>query len=115
MGAAAKLRVADCAIWLRVPEPSEWQHIGNQIKAAFIFAWANRINVLWAGYRRTSFPYSPLFKARRYADACLACGELIGIDRPQSLPEVIVVLPQHRFYFLNFLLAAHADEEHVHH
>jgi len=25
-----------------------------------------------------------------------------------------VVLPQHRFYFRNVLLAAHADEEHVH-
>ena len=29
--------VADC-IWLGIPQPAEWQHIGNKIDAAFIFA-----------------------------------------------------------------------------
>jgi hypothetical protein len=25
-------------VWLGVPEPPEWQRVGNQIDAAFIFA-----------------------------------------------------------------------------
>ena len=25
-------------VWLAVPQPTEWQHIGNQIDAAMIFA-----------------------------------------------------------------------------
>ncbi|HWN64450.1 MAG TPA: hypothetical protein VNN24_02055 [Candidatus Binatus sp.] len=29
--------VADC-VWLGIPQPAEWQHIGNKIDAAFIFA-----------------------------------------------------------------------------
>jgi len=29
--------VADC-VWLTVPQPTEWQRIGNQIDAATIFA-----------------------------------------------------------------------------
>jgi hypothetical protein len=32
--------IADC-VRLAVPEATEWQHIGNQIKAAFIFARAD--------------------------------------------------------------------------
>jgi hypothetical protein len=28
-----------------VPQPTEWQHIGNQIDAAFIFAWADFVKV----------------------------------------------------------------------
>jgi hypothetical protein len=38
--ATAKLCVLDSVIRLRVPEPIEWRRIGNQIKAAFIFARA---------------------------------------------------------------------------
>jgi hypothetical protein len=34
-----------------VPQPTERQRIGNQIKAAFIFARADFVNVFWAGYR----------------------------------------------------------------
>jgi hypothetical protein len=37
--------VADC-IRLAVPEPTEWQHSGNQIDAAMIFAGADFVNVL---------------------------------------------------------------------
>jgi hypothetical protein len=37
--------VADC-VWLAVPQPTEWQHVGNQIDAAFIFAGADYVNVL---------------------------------------------------------------------
>jgi hypothetical protein len=36
--------VADC-IWPCVTEPTEWQHIGNQIDAAFIFARADFVKV----------------------------------------------------------------------
>jgi hypothetical protein len=42
--AAAKLRVVDCVadrIRFAVPQPTERQRIGNQIKAAFIFAPTN--------------------------------------------------------------------------
>jgi hypothetical protein len=38
------LRVSDCirdSTRPAIPQPSEWQHIGNQIDAAFIFAWAD--------------------------------------------------------------------------
>jgi hypothetical protein len=41
-------RVADCVadcIRLSVPQATEWQHIGNQIHAAFISAWADFVNV----------------------------------------------------------------------
>jgi len=34
-------RVADCVancIWFAIPQPTEWQRIGDQIEAAFIFA-----------------------------------------------------------------------------
>jgi hypothetical protein len=45
---AAMLGVSDCVrncIWLPVPQPTEWQRIGNQIDAAFIFARADFVNV----------------------------------------------------------------------
>ena len=35
------LRVSDCItdrVWLAIPQPTEWQRIGNQINAAMIFA-----------------------------------------------------------------------------
>jgi hypothetical protein len=41
--------VSDCvrdSILLGIPEPPEWQRIGNQIDAAMIFARANVVNVL---------------------------------------------------------------------
>jgi hypothetical protein len=44
MRAAVKLCVADCVTncaRLAVPQPTEWQCIGNQIDAAMIFARAN--------------------------------------------------------------------------
>jgi hypothetical protein len=34
-----------------VPQPTEWQRIGNQIDAAFISAWANFVNVRGYGKR----------------------------------------------------------------
>jgi hypothetical protein len=34
------LRVPDCVIRFGVPQPTEWQRIGNEIEAAFIFAGA---------------------------------------------------------------------------
>jgi hypothetical protein len=43
------LGVADCicdSIRLTVPEATEWQRIGNQIDAAFIFARADFVSVL---------------------------------------------------------------------
>ena len=42
------LRVADCiANSFRpvIPEPTEWQHIGNEIDAAFVFARSDFIDV----------------------------------------------------------------------
>jgi hypothetical protein len=42
-------RVADCVIdsvRLTVPQPTEWQRIGNQIDAAFIFARADFVKAL---------------------------------------------------------------------
>jgi hypothetical protein len=38
-------RVADCIIRRAVPQPTEWQHIGNQINAAMIFALSDFIDV----------------------------------------------------------------------
>ena len=37
---AQKLGVVDCTadcVWLAVPQPTEWQHVGNEIKAAMIW------------------------------------------------------------------------------
>jgi hypothetical protein len=28
--------IADC-IWLTIPQPTEWQHVGKQVEAAMIF------------------------------------------------------------------------------
>jgi hypothetical protein len=38
MRAAAMLRIINCIGDLFVPQATEWQHIGNQIDAAFVFA-----------------------------------------------------------------------------
>jgi hypothetical protein len=46
--AAAKLCVVNCIadrVWLAVPQASEWQHIGNQIDAASVFAWSDFVKV----------------------------------------------------------------------
>jgi hypothetical protein len=45
MSPAAMLRVPDCVIRFGVPEPTEWQRIGNQIEAAMIFAGPDFVNV----------------------------------------------------------------------
>ena len=47
MRSTAVLRVIDCVadcVWLSIPQPTEWQRIGNQIDAAFIFARSDRIS-----------------------------------------------------------------------
>ena len=36
--------VADCVadrVRFAIPQPTEWQHIGDEIDAAFVFAWAD--------------------------------------------------------------------------
>jgi hypothetical protein len=45
MSATAMLRVFDCVCHLSIPEPTVWQRLGNQIKAAFIFARSDFVNV----------------------------------------------------------------------
>ena len=48
MGPAAMLRISDCipdCVWFAIPQTTEWQRIGNQIDATFIFARADFINV----------------------------------------------------------------------
>jgi hypothetical protein len=46
MSAAAMLRVVDCVADFQLPQPPEWQRIGNQVDAAIIFALADFLNVL---------------------------------------------------------------------
>ena len=38
-------RVADCMIRRVIPQPTEWENIGNQIDAAMIFARADFVNM----------------------------------------------------------------------
>jgi hypothetical protein len=38
-----------------MPETTKWQRIANQIDAAFIFARADFVNVLWADHRAGEF------------------------------------------------------------
>jgi hypothetical protein len=38
------LRVSDC-VGLAIPQPTAWQHIGNEIGAAFVFAQADFVNL----------------------------------------------------------------------
>jgi hypothetical protein len=45
MRAAVELRVADCVRDFGVPQPTEWQRIGNQIEAEFLFARAYSVSV----------------------------------------------------------------------
>jgi hypothetical protein len=35
-------------IWRVIPQPTEWERIGNQIDAAMIFAQADLVNVQFA-------------------------------------------------------------------
>jgi hypothetical protein len=47
------VRRIDCVhdgIWPGVPKPNEGRRIGDQIDAAFIFARADFVEVLWAGH-----------------------------------------------------------------
>jgi hypothetical protein len=41
MGAAAVLRGIDCRARILIPQPTEWQHIGNRIDTAFVCAPAD--------------------------------------------------------------------------
>ena len=46
--AAVEVHVSDCiagCIRPAISQPTEWQHIGNQIDAAFVFARADFVNV----------------------------------------------------------------------
>ena len=48
MRAAEKLHVIDCiagCVWFAVPQPTDWQRIGDQIDAAMIFTRANFVDV----------------------------------------------------------------------
>ena len=45
LGTAAVHRVADCMIRRVIPQPTEWQRIGNEINAAMILARADFVNV----------------------------------------------------------------------
>jgi len=38
-------RIRCCDGWLAIPQATERQHIGNQINAVMIFAWADFVNV----------------------------------------------------------------------
>ena len=42
---AAMHRVADCMIRRVIPQPTEWENIGNEVKAAFVFARSDFIKV----------------------------------------------------------------------
>jgi hypothetical protein len=45
---AVEFRISDCVadcVWLAVPQATEWQRIGNEIKAAAIFARADFVDV----------------------------------------------------------------------
>jgi hypothetical protein len=49
MRPAVEFGVVDCiaeCVRLVIPQPPEWQHIGNQIDAAMIFAGADSLNAL---------------------------------------------------------------------
>jgi hypothetical protein len=48
---AVEFRISDCVadcVWLAVPQPTEWQRIGDEIKAAFIFAGSDFVSH-WSG------------------------------------------------------------------
>ena len=44
-------RVADCIIRRVILQPTEWQNVGNQINAAFIFARSDFVKVHGDGKR----------------------------------------------------------------
>src|SRR5215471_14120972 len=62
------LCVADCVIWRVVPQPTEWQHIGNQIDAALIFTRADFVNVRHYTQSIESVTEVPPVVYRRYQD-----------------------------------------------
>ena len=48
-----------------VPQATKWQHIGNQIDAAFVAAWADLINVLARFHCEDRQQHVPLFSRDR--------------------------------------------------
>ena len=40
------------SVWSVIPQPTERQRIGNQIDAAFVFAWPDFVNGQWAAFAR---------------------------------------------------------------
>jgi hypothetical protein len=73
-----KLRVADCVadcVPLAIPQSPEWQHIGNQINAAFIFARADFVNVHhYLGLRGNRLTMTAAAAARRIVQYSLKEG-----------------------------------------
>jgi len=67
-------RVADCirdGVWLAIPEPTEWQRIGNQIDAAIIFTWADFVNVHRWQRRKLVFQSQARFSGFDHQAGCL--------------------------------------------
>jgi len=48
-------RVADCIIRHAVPQPAEWENIGNEINAAMILARSDFVNVQNAFHNISGF------------------------------------------------------------
>jgi hypothetical protein len=62
--------VVGCSAWFTVPQPTEWQGIGDQIDTAIIFWHANLVNI-WI---HSSVAQGQSIRPQRYD----LCGMLVG-------------------------------------
>src|SRR5207302_7720610 len=80
-----KLRVTDCVAdcaWLGVPQRTEWQRLGNQIKAALIGSRSHFVNVKGTLQVHSS---DPAWRRRPTAHPAAEAGRLILATQLESL------------------------------
>jgi len=68
MCAASVHCVADCVIRRVVPQPTEWERIGDEIKAAMIFPRANLVSVHQSQRRNPAFQSQARFGSTASSD-----------------------------------------------
>jgi hypothetical protein len=68
-------------VWFAVPEPTEWQRIGNQINAALVFAWSDFVNVHRIFFTMLQRDGATALRFRREVDGERICLESGAAER----------------------------------
>jgi len=90
MWSAAVHRVADCIIGRVVPEPTEWQHIGNQIDTDFSMETSVALIIAKTLSPALSFLTEPVVIAARAQIIPTIAAKVTVTTLPQSVPPYSV-------------------------